>query len=54
METGSLNSESLNRNVGMSVRGGNGKKQGGVAGKVKPFVSQNEHNPRELVSGELK
>ncbi|XP_027910629.1 nucleobase-ascorbate transporter 11-like [Vigna unguiculata] len=50
METGSLNSESLNRNVGMSVRGGTGKKQGGVAGKVEPFVSQNEHNPRELRS----
>lgn len=50
METGSLNSESLNRNVAMSVRGGTGKKQGGVAGKVEPFVSQNEHNPRELRS----
>ncbi|KOM26523.1 hypothetical protein LR48_Vigan284s000900 [Vigna angularis] len=34
----------------MSVRGGTGKKQGGVASKVEPFVSPNEHNPRELRS----
>ncbi|KAG5013534.1 hypothetical protein AAZX31_09G181900 [Glycine max] len=54
METGS-NSESLNRNVAMSVRGSTGKKkqQGGVtlAGKkVDPFVPRSEHNPRELRS----
>ncbi|KAL5178745.1 Nucleobase-ascorbate transporter 11 [Glycine soja] len=51
METGSK-SESLNRNVAMSVRGGTGKKkqQGGVAGKVDSFVPRSEHNPRELRS----
>ncbi|KAK7407196.1 hypothetical protein VNO78_08903 [Psophocarpus tetragonolobus] len=49
METGS-NSEALNKNVAMSVRGGTGKKQGGVVGIVDPFVPKSEHNPRELRS----
>ncbi|XP_061349982.1 nucleobase-ascorbate transporter 11-like isoform X2 [Gastrolobium bilobum] len=40
----------MERGEDPNVRGGTGKRHGGVAAKVEPFVARSEHSPRELRS----